>query len=84
METGAFADSARPGKVHFQKVVLTMLELASALKYLHALGILHCDLKPGNVLLMSKGQVRWRVRNRQRWILFSFIYLPRSLAVLVL
>lgn len=33
-------------------------DLASALKYLHAQGIAHCDLKPENIMLSAAGDVK--------------------------
>src|SRR4029450_13735168 len=33
-------------------------EIAEALAYVHSKGILHCDLKPANVLLNSRDQIR--------------------------
>ena len=29
------------------------MEISSAMAYLHRMGIVHCDIKPGNVLLRS-------------------------------
>lgn len=31
----------------------TLLETASAMAHLHKLGVVHCDLKPANILLKS-------------------------------
>lgn len=39
--------------VQFRKLVLTLLEIAGALAYLHMMGVVHCDLKPANILLKS-------------------------------
>ncbi|GFH17782.1 protein kinase domain-containing protein, partial [Haematococcus lacustris] len=34
-------------------VLTTLLEVAMALRHMHAMQLVHCDLKPGNVLLKS-------------------------------
>ncbi|KAG1656211.1 hypothetical protein FOA52_011341 [Chlamydomonas sp. UWO 241] len=38
---------------HMKTLLLTLIEVASALGYLHSLGVVHCDMKPPNVLLKS-------------------------------
>lgn len=40
------------------KVVQWMTEVAQALTYMHGKGLLHCDLKPSNVLLDEGGRAR--------------------------
>ncbi|KAJ9519284.1 hypothetical protein QJQ45_017942 [Haematococcus lacustris] len=40
-------------KVHMRTLLLTLIEIASAMGYLHRMGVVHCDLKPANVLLKS-------------------------------
>ncbi|KAF5831320.1 kinase-like domain-containing protein [Dunaliella salina] len=41
------------GNVYMHRLLLTLVEIASAMAYLHHMGIVHCDIKPGNVLLRS-------------------------------
>ncbi|KAG2448078.1 hypothetical protein HYH02_007103 [Chlamydomonas schloesseri] len=39
--------------ISFRSVMLTLLEVALALRHMHSLHLVHCDLKPQNVLLKS-------------------------------
>ncbi|GIL83127.1 hypothetical protein Vretimale_11467 [Volvox reticuliferus] len=49
------AERARqqPMKVNMRTLLLTLIEIASACGYLHRMGVVHCDIKPANVLLKS-------------------------------
>lgn len=40
-----------PKLINMTKLLLTLIEVASAMGYLHSMGVVHCDLKPANVLL---------------------------------
>ena len=52
IENGSLEDElSRRGKVPANEAVEMTQEIAVGLKHLHNKGILHCDLKPGNVLL---------------------------------
>ena len=37
-------------------------ECATGIEFLHSLGVVHCDIKPRNVLLTDGNQVRERQR----------------------
>ncbi|EFJ45099.1 hypothetical protein VOLCADRAFT_94591 [Volvox carteri f. nagariensis] len=49
--------SSAPAKtylaINMRSVYLTLLEIALALRHMHSLALVHCDLKPQNVLLKS-------------------------------
>ncbi len=47
---------ARPGKVSPRALAQMIAQLADALNYTHRRGVLHCDLKPANVLLFPLGK----------------------------
>lgn len=47
-----------PKEVEISRVVRWFEEIARALQFIHARGILHCDLKPANILLGEDGQAR--------------------------
>ena len=51
MENGSLEDLLRGGSISVQDAVGYFREIAVALVHAHNKGILHCDLKPGNVLL---------------------------------
>lgn len=47
--------AAHEGGLPLDEVVRLSTQLAAALDYAHAAGIIHCDVKPGNVLLDAQG-----------------------------
>jgi hypothetical protein len=51
MENGSLEDLLRSGSLSTNDAVTYFREIAIALVHAHNKGILHCDLKPGNVLL---------------------------------
>lgn len=59
MEGGSLARYVDPAKPASAEAAARWAEeLASALCYVHGKGILHCDIKPANVLLDDEGRVR--------------------------
>lgn len=50
-ENGSLSARLKGGKVSVSESVELFRQIAQALAYVHAKGILHCDLKPGNILL---------------------------------
>lgn len=58
LEGGSLADRMHDGPLSVRNAVRWFWEVAQALAYLHGKAILHCDLKPANVLLDEGGQIR--------------------------
>ena len=59
MEGGSLEKFVDPARlVPVDKAAAWMAEIAQALSYVHAKGLIHCDLKPANVLLDDEGHVR--------------------------
>jgi eukaryotic-like serine/threonine-protein kinase len=59
IENGSLEDElTRRGKLPTDEAVEMIQEIAVGLKHLHNKGILHCDLKPGNVLLDEDSKPR--------------------------
>jgi hypothetical protein len=58
LDGGSLADRLRDGPLPAAEAVRLCREVAEALVYIHGKAILHCDLKPANVLLDERGQAR--------------------------
>lgn len=49
---------AERGKLEEGEVCRVAAQVAEALNYAHANGVVHCDIKPGNILLTETGRVK--------------------------
>ena len=58
MAYGSLEDRLRAGPMSVPEAVKATREIASGLAHAHDKGILHCDLKPGNIMLDQDGRPR--------------------------
>ena len=58
MELAAGGDLRRLRGAGYLEIVPVLLEVAEALEYAHEHGVVHRDLKPGNILFDSAGRVK--------------------------
>ena len=58
LERGSLEEVVRHGSVPVPEAVRIVTEVAQALTHAHGRGILHCDIKPANVLLDNDWKVR--------------------------
>jgi hypothetical protein len=56
--------SALPGRlrVNMRWLLLTLLEVAEGMAYLHRMGVVHCDLKPANVSVQQGAAAHCQLR----------------------
>src|SRR6202000_1395593 len=58
MELASGGDLRRLRGAGFLEIIPSLLEIAQALEYAHERGVVHRDLKPGNVLFDARGRAR--------------------------
>jgi serine/threonine protein kinase/tetratricopeptide (TPR) repeat protein len=58
MELASGGDLRRLRGAGYLEIVPVLLEVAAALEYAHERGVIHRDLKPGNILFDSRGRVK--------------------------
>lgn len=89
MAGGALDQFVSPGNsAPPQKAAVWMEEICRALAFVHSKGLIHCDLKPANILLDEEGHVRVadfgqsRIVTESSWALGTLFYMAPEQAVL--
>ncbi len=55
MRGGTLADAIKAGRLSREQIARIVQQIAAALEYAHSRGVIHCDLKPSNILLDEHG-----------------------------
>lgn len=55
MQNGTIATRVRGRRVPLEQVIRVGVQIGDALAYAHERGVVHCDVKPGNILLDDRG-----------------------------
>jgi DNA-binding response OmpR family regulator len=58
VEGKSLRDSISAGGLHVNRVLDYGIQIAGALEAAHAAGVIHCDLKPGNIMIGSAGGIK--------------------------
>jgi Tol biopolymer transport system component len=54
---GSLADRLKEGALPLEEALRIISDLCAALSYAHRQGVVHCDIKPANVLFNARGEV---------------------------
>lgn len=75
-EKGSLADKIDQHPLKLNEVIKTILDIANALKFVHAKNIVHHDIKPSNILLTENDEVKLADFGVANTIGFTKLYTP--------